>query len=109
MMYRNGLSMNERDFVYWLQGYLELSNSKTVGPEEVKIIKDHITLVLKKVTPSYPEISVPFVQTSPYEITTTPGIGYLIGGDCGFRGSSSDMAKHKITCPICSHSLTATC
>lgn len=45
--------MNERDFVYWLQGYLEMSGAKTLNEEQVKIIKDHIKLVAVKVTPHY--------------------------------------------------------
>lgn len=45
--------MNERDFVYWLQGYLEMSEAKTLSEEQVKIIKDHIKLVAVKATPRY--------------------------------------------------------
>lgn len=43
--------MTERDFVYWLQGYLEISNSNELSPEQIQIIKDHIKLVLDKKTP----------------------------------------------------------
>jgi hypothetical protein len=59
--------MTERDFVYWLQGYLEVSGAKEISPEQVQIIKDHIGLVLKKVTPQY-------------KISTTPAIGPYLGG-----------------------------
>lgn len=45
--------MNERDFVYWLQGYLELSNTQFLSSEQVKIIQDHLSLVLYKTTPQY--------------------------------------------------------
>jgi hypothetical protein len=44
--------MNERDFIYWLQGFLELSGATTLNEQQVKIIKDHIALVMTKVTPS---------------------------------------------------------
>lgn len=46
-------NMNERDFCYWLQGYVELSKMDTFGQEQVQIIKDHLDLVFKKVTPTY--------------------------------------------------------
>lgn len=45
--------MTERDFVYWLNGYLELSTVETLNEEQVKCIKDHLKLVLKKKTPEY--------------------------------------------------------
>lgn len=45
--------MTERDFIYWLQGYLEMSGAKSLDEKQVQIIKDHIGLVLNKVTTSY--------------------------------------------------------
>lgn len=42
--------MNERDFCYWLQGCLELSGSKALDENQVKIIKEHLALVFTKVT-----------------------------------------------------------
>lgn len=42
--------MNERDFYYWLQGYFELSGSKTLDEEQVKMVKEHMALVATKVT-----------------------------------------------------------
>lgn len=44
--------MNERDFLYWLNGFLELSGSVTLNEKQVRIIKEHIALVMTKVTPS---------------------------------------------------------
>jgi len=43
--------MTPRDFVYWLQGYMEIQNPKTLGEKQVAIIKDHLSLVFKKETP----------------------------------------------------------
>lgn len=43
--------MNERDFVYWLQGMLENLNDKTLDEEKLQSIKDHLKLVMIKVTP----------------------------------------------------------
>lgn len=51
--------MDEKNFVYWLQGYLELSGAKELNEQQVQVIKDHIQLVMKKVTPNvnpYPNI-----------------------------------------------------
>ena len=38
------------NFVYWLQGFLEIQDPKNINEEQVKIIKDHISLVLNKIT-----------------------------------------------------------
>ena len=44
--------MNERDFVYWLQGFLELREDKSgLTTRQVSVIQDHISLVFKKITP----------------------------------------------------------
>lgn len=43
--------MTERDFIYWLNGFLELANPNTLNSTQVQIIKDHINLVMKKETP----------------------------------------------------------
>lgn len=43
--------MSPENFIYWLQGYLELSDSKDLDSNQVDIIKDHLKLVLKKETP----------------------------------------------------------
>lgn len=45
--------MNERDFAYWLQGFLEISETTTLNEKQVQMIKDHLALVFKKETPSY--------------------------------------------------------
>ena len=43
--------MNERDFCYWLQGYIELTNKdKGLTTAQVAIIKEHLALVFDKVT-----------------------------------------------------------
>lgn len=60
--------MTERDFVYWLQGYLEISGSNVITAEQLMIIKDHIKLVMTKVTPSYTYTSNKLaVEVSPIE------------------------------------------
>lgn len=45
--------MKPEQFVYWLQGYFELTGSNELSEQQVGIIKDHLALVFKKETPSY--------------------------------------------------------
>jgi chorismate mutase len=45
--------MTAEQFTYWLQGFFELSGTTTLNEQQVKIVKDHIALVLNKVTPEY--------------------------------------------------------
>jgi hypothetical protein len=53
--------MNERDFVYWLQGFLELREDKSgLTARQVSVIQDHISLVFKKITPSIPSTADDF-------------------------------------------------
>lgn len=52
--------MTPDQFVYWLQGFFEISetiNVKELNAEQTQIIKDHLQLVFKKETPSYPKWS----------------------------------------------------
>lgn len=44
--------MNERDFFYWLQGFFELSGAAELNRQQVKVIKEHMSLVAEKVTVS---------------------------------------------------------
>ena len=39
--------MTSRDFAYWLQGFFELNNPKTIGERETDLIKRHLNLVFK--------------------------------------------------------------
>lgn len=42
--------MNEKDFCYWLNGYIEL-NGELPSPQQWEMIKEHLKLVFNKVTP----------------------------------------------------------
>jgi hypothetical protein len=50
--------MTGDQFVFWLQGYLELSQHlngpKDLNERQVEEIKNHLNLVLTKVTPNLP-------------------------------------------------------
>ena len=39
--------MTSRDFAYWLQGYSEISDPKTIGESETLMIRKHLALVFK--------------------------------------------------------------
>jgi hypothetical protein len=75
--------MTPENFVYWLQGYFELSDAcyplmksplaGSLGGDQIQIIKDHLKLVLEKKTP---DKKLPFSLNFPPHIPVTPsGIG----------------------------------
>lgn len=48
--------MLAREFVYWLQGYFEISGSTALTPQQVDLIKRHLNLVfIHEIDPSYPD------------------------------------------------------
>ena len=48
--------MSPDSFCYWLNGFFEISGQKKLTQQQVQIIKDHLDLVFKKVTPKYDDI-----------------------------------------------------
>jgi len=46
--------MTPENFVYWLQGYLELTDNPHLDAQQVKIIQEHVSLVLTKKTENIP-------------------------------------------------------
>ena len=70
--------MTARDFVYWLQGYLELENTGAgLTPLQKEIIKEHLKLVFDKQTPDfYPSIPINTPIVGPYKpYVNTPHTG----------------------------------
>lgn len=56
--------MTERDFVYWLNGHVELNPMQDhPTPAQWKMIKEHLALVMTKVTPDL--IGKPFERFPP--------------------------------------------
>jgi hypothetical protein len=54
--------MTPEQFVYWLQGFFELTEDgrpKVITPQQRKIIMDHLKLVMDKQTPEWNEIMDP--------------------------------------------------
>ncbi len=50
--------MNELNFCYWLKGFMEIQNPKTLDAKQVQEIKNHLDLVFLKVTPELNNITV---------------------------------------------------
>ena len=45
--------MTSRDFVYWLQGFFELSDEKVLTEQQIDCIKKHLSLVfIHEIDPS---------------------------------------------------------
>lgn len=42
--------MNARDFLYWLSGFLEDTRTKALDETQVRILREHLALVVTKVT-----------------------------------------------------------
>lgn len=70
--------MTTEQFTYWLQGYFELSGATTLNEQQVKVIKEHIALVLKKETPNYLTIQGPPATDNKIYIRTTPVNNYNV-------------------------------
>ena len=57
--------MTTEQFVYWLQGFMEVANPKTLDESQTQVIKDHLKLLFDKQTPdrdsekSDPIINIP--------------------------------------------------
>ncbi len=45
--------MTAEQFTYWLQGFMETADPKSIDEKQTQIIKDHLALVFTKVTPEY--------------------------------------------------------
>ena len=46
--------MTSRDFVYWLQGFFEISETNVITEHQAEVIKKHLNLVFyHEINPSY--------------------------------------------------------
>ena len=47
--------MKARDLIYWLQGFMELGEPKTLNEKQVALIKAHLNMVfIHEIDPSFP-------------------------------------------------------
>ena len=72
--------MNQDQFAYWLQGFVEMNGGKEPTKAQWKMIKDHLQLCFKKMTPPL----MPYANLLP----TPNGFVRLVGG--GGLGSEAD-------------------
>ena len=50
--------MTSRDFIYWLQGYFEISGDTEVDKDKTKLIKKHLAMVFKhEIDPSHGDLT----------------------------------------------------
>lgn len=82
--------MSPENFVYWIQGWIELQNPETINATQIQEIKNHLSLVLKKETP-YLTV-YPNIQHYSFQYTND----HL----CGYHGNSLSPYP-KGTCGIC--------
>jgi GH43 family beta-xylosidase len=94
--------MTPEQFIFWLNGYLEIENPKEINEKQVQIIKDHIALVLKKETPNRHQI---IIKEDPKIFQTLPAIPTP---QCRADGSLFQNCGNPL-CPKCSTRLVATC
>lgn len=67
-------------FVYWLAGFLEISDSKSITAKQTQIIKDHLDLVFKKVTPNYKVTSAMSYPNGVRDASSIPDVTYTPNG-----------------------------
>lgn len=73
--------MEPINFVYWLQGYLEISGGKPLNAEQVKIVQDHIELVLEKKTPDRTNLDLQFCSEPLKKVPNGTGFPFQLCGD----------------------------
>lgn len=75
--------MTTEAFIYWLQGYFEISDAKTLNEKQVTIVKDHLAKVLKKETPDRSEsektsVDIDIKKTRPRNLLGGNGNGSVL-------------------------------
>ena len=56
--------MTTTEFVYWLQGFMEIQNPKKLDKIQTQIIRDHLELVFDKKTPDRRVVEVQLTNES---------------------------------------------
>ena len=68
--------MKSRDFVYWLQGYLEVAQPEKIEPEQLKIIQNHLNMVFKhEIDPSHGDEKHQKILSDAHQGLNIPALG----------------------------------
>ena len=77
--------MNSTDFTYWLQGFVELTETNTISEKQWLMIKDHLKLVFDKKTPERNEFpKIRSIEETMKEYFKKPQDSYWKLGDPAF-------------------------
>ena len=89
--------MSPENFVYWLQGFLEISGAPDMSEQQLRIVRDHLELVLSKETPVYTQ-PTPSAPVPKWETTSGFVSAYPTGPKCDQCGvlSSEEGGKCKL-------------
>ena len=76
--------MTSDQFVYWLQGFLEVSGASEMNEQQLRIVRDHLELVLSKRTPAYAQ----YTPAQPVPVAKSETVSgfqstYPTGPKCG--------------------------
>jgi hypothetical protein len=84
--------MSPENFIYWLQGYFEISGVTKLNESQVKIIKDHLKLVFDKKTPDREYFKTEkFCNPSPFISPAGPYVDLSKGPVCTSTGSTINI------------------
>jgi hypothetical protein len=104
--------MSPEQFVYWLQGFMEVANPKTLDESQTQAIKDHLKLLFDKQTPdrdsekSDPIITIPpNVWPNQIEPDWWGGKNRIICGTNPYDITCGDLPD-PMTTPMCSVNTT---
>jgi len=64
--------MTAEQFTYWLQGFMEINDPRSLGVRETQIIKDHLASVFNKQTPNRLTTIPDKGKTQPYTSPNQP-------------------------------------
>ena len=93
--------MTPEQFVFWLQGFLEVSGAREMNEQQLRIVRDHLELVLSKRTPAYVQHAQPAPVPKWETVSGFQGT-YPTGPKCGTCGAvCSDEGG---TCRKCARS-----
>lgn len=84
--------MNFESFTYWLQGFVELTETDTISEKQWLVIKDHLKLVFDKKTPDRLDLNPLNIQRDPLDYKK---LSDLIGSNKTFVWPQSPI---QITC-----------